>query len=237
LIRNLRAVLLPFENADVCCAASVRSPRPRFSDLHFRRKAVADSVAALLSTESPSLRLQHVTHVLIKQLSIAEVSTKIATAVDESLSKQQKALFLRQQLAAINAELQRLEPGNTDLHGTGSVAEDEDDLDALVRRVDALPAGTEVRRVASTEARRLRRIPPQNAEHGVVRNYVRTRTFFHALCLTLRSAAATSSNGLPHCHGLHHPLAQTPLRGRTFSQTQSRNLMRTTLALIRSNDG
>ncbi|KAH9990850.1 Lon protease C-terminal proteolytic domain-containing protein [Russula vinacea] len=127
---------------------------------------------ALLSTESPSLRLQHVTHVLTKQFSIAEVSTKIATAVDESLSKQEKAHFLRRQLAVINAELQRLEPGNSDLHGTGSVAEDEDDLDALVRRVDALPAGTEVRRVASTEARRLKRIPPQNAEHGVVRNYL-----------------------------------------------------------------
>jgi ATP-dependent Lon protease len=143
-------------------------------------KVVANSysVAALLSTESPSLRLQHVTHVLTKQLSIAEVSTKIATAVDESLSKQQKALFLRQQLAVINAELQRLESGNTDLHGTGSIAEDEDDLDALVRRVDALPAGTEVRRVASTEARRLRRIPPHNAEHGILRNYVRTSPSF-----------------------------------------------------------
>jgi ATP-dependent Lon protease len=128
------------------------------------------------------LRLQHVTHVLTKQFSIAEVSTKIATAVDESLSKQEKAHFLRRQLAAINAELQRLEPGNTDLHG--NVAEDEDDLDALVRRVDALPAGTEVRRVASTEARRLKRIPPQNAEHGVVRNYVRSCTFFlHAHCV------------------------------------------------------
>jgi hypothetical protein len=53
---------------------------------------------------------------------------------------------------------------------------DEDDLDVLVRRVDALPAGTEVRRVASTEARRLRRIPPQN--HGVARNYVRASVFF-----------------------------------------------------------
>ena len=113
---------------------------------------------------------------MTKQLSIAEVSTKIATAVDESLSKQQKALFLRQQLAAINAELQRLEPANADLHG--SIVEDEDDLDVLIRRVEALPAGTEVRRVASTEARRLRRIPPQNAEHGVVRNYVRTSLFF-----------------------------------------------------------
>lgn len=106
-------------------------------------------------------------------MSIAEVSTKIATAVDESLSKQQKAFFLRQQLAAINAELQRLEPASTDLHGTAVSIEDEDELETLIRRVDALPAGSEVRRVASAEARRLKRIPPQNAEHGVVRNYVR----------------------------------------------------------------
>jgi ATP-dependent Lon protease len=123
------------------------------------------------------LRLQHVTNVLAKQLSIVEVSSKIATAVDESLSKQQKALFLRQQLAAINAELQRLEPGNTDLHGTGNGQEDEDELELLIRRVDTLPAGSEVRRVASSEARRLKRIPPQNAEHGVVRNYVRRFIF------------------------------------------------------------
>ena len=114
---------------------------------------------------------------LTKQLSIAEVCTKIATAVDESLSKQQKGLSLRQQLAVINAELQRLKPANANLHGSGNIAEDEDDLDVLVRRVDALPSGTEVRRVASTEARRLKRIPLQNVEHGVVRNYVRTCVF------------------------------------------------------------
>ena len=140
---------------------------------------------ALLSTESPSLRLQHVTHVLTKQLSIAEVSTKIATSVDESLSKQQKALFLRQQLAVINAELQHLEPANARLHGSGNIAEDEDDLDVLIHRVDAPPSVTEVRRVASTEARRLKRIPLRNAEHDVARNYVRTCVFVtHVSCLT-----------------------------------------------------
>ena len=118
-----------------------------------------------------------------------KVSAKIATAVDESLSKQQKPLFLRQQLAVINDELQRLEPANANLHGSGNIAEDEDDLDVLVRRIDALPAGTEVRRVASTEARGLKRIPPQNAEHGVVRNYVRTCVFLtHVSCLTPCSA-------------------------------------------------
>jgi ATP-dependent Lon protease len=173
--------------------------------------------------------------VLTKQLSIAEVSTKIATAVDESLSKQQKALFLRQQLAAINAELQRLEPANTDLHGSGNIAEDEDDLDVLVRRVDALPAGTEVRRVASTEARRLKRIPPQNAEHGVVRNYVRTSAFVPYSCIV--SDTMLSLNGLPLCLGPHRHLARIPLRGPTSSRTQSRNSMRTILASIRSSDG
>ncbi|KAN0118136.1 Lon protease (S16) C-terminal proteolytic domain containing protein [Russula decolorans] len=99
-----------------------------------------------------------VTHVLMtrKQLSIVEASTNIATALDESFSKQQKCL----------------EPANTNLHSSGNIADDEDDFDVLVRRVDAHPASTKVRRVASTEACRLRRSPPQNAEHGVVRNYL-----------------------------------------------------------------
>ncbi|KAH9029169.1 ATP-dependent protease La [Lactarius pseudohatsudake] len=147
--------------------------------LSFPRSALNTliNLVVLLSNESPSLRLQHVTNVLAKQLSIVEVSSKIATAVDESLSKPQKALFLRQQLAAISAELQLLEPGNTNLHGTGNGVEDEDELDLLIRRVDTLPTGSEVRRAATAEARRLKRIPPQNAEHGVVRTYVRGPRF------------------------------------------------------------
>ena len=181
------------------------------------------------------MRLQHVTHVLTKQLSIAEVSTKIATAVDESLSKQQKALFLRQQLAVINAELQRLEPANAGLHGSGNIAEDEDDLDVLVSRVDMLPTGTEVRRVASAEARRLKRIPPQNAEHGVVRNYVRISAFLPHPCIV--SDATLSLNGLPLCLGPLRHQARIPLRGPISSQMQSHNSIRTTLALIGSSDG
>jgi hypothetical protein len=37
---------------------------------------------------------------------------------------------------------------------------------------------TKLRPVASTEASCLRQIPSQNAEHGVVRNYMRTSVFF-----------------------------------------------------------
>jgi len=42
-----------------------------------------------------------------------------------------------------------------------AAVEDEDELGALIGRVP-LPAGTELHRVASTEARRLKRIPPQS---------------------------------------------------------------------------
>lgn len=117
-------------------------------------------------------------------------------------------LFLRQQLGAINTELPRLESANTDLHASGNITEDGDDLDVLVRRVDALPVGAEVRRVAPTKARRLRRIPHQDAEHGVVRNYL-------ALPWTLP------------------PPGSDTLKRSDLPQTQSR----TTFALIRSSDG
>jgi len=78
--------------------------------------------------------------------------------------------LLRHYLAAISAELQRLEVRNFDFYGTGNPVEDEGELNVQARRVDVLPA--------STEIRRLERIPPQNAVHGVVRNIVRTATFF-----------------------------------------------------------
>jgi len=126
---------------------------------------------------------QHVTNILAKQLSVVEVSSKIATA-STSLFKQQRTLFLRQQLAAINAELQRLDTGNADLHGTGNGIEDEDETDLLIR-VDSLPVGSEVRRAATAEARRLKRIPPQNAEHGVVRTYVCRPIFLSCICSDL----------------------------------------------------
>ena len=58
-------------------------------------------------------------HVLMKELSIAKVNTKIGTAVNKSLLKQHKVLFLRRQLTAINAELQCLELANTGLHCMG----------------------------------------------------------------------------------------------------------------------
>lgn len=134
-------------------------------------------------------RLRRATELFIKQLSISEVSTKIANAVDESLSRQQKEYFLRQQLAAIQRELHSLHnttPGQTGSpsgtgfgtgHSGSELDEDEqadaDDLADLRKKIEALDAGSEERKVGVREWRRLKRIPQGSVENGVIRTYVR----------------------------------------------------------------
>ncbi|KAG0702146.1 Lon protease C-terminal proteolytic domain-containing protein [Suillus ampliporus] len=141
-----------------------------------------DKFAFLVATDVED-RLRHATELFIKQSSIQEVSKKIATAVDESLSRQQKEYFLRQQLAAIQRELQSLNnspvtagPG----FGTGGATSelddddqaDADDLADLRRKIEALEVGTEERKVGVREWRRLKRIPQGSVENGVIRSYL-----------------------------------------------------------------
>lgn len=146
----------------------------------------------LAATETED-RLRRATELFVKQQSISEVSKKIATAVDESLSRQQKEYFLRQQLAAIQRELHSLHnstpghvgnsPGGTGF-GMGNsgnsgneLDEDEqadaDDLADLRKKIEALCAGSEERKVGVREWRRLKRIPQGSVENGVIRTYVR----------------------------------------------------------------
>lgn len=132
-------------------------------------------------------RLCRATELFIKQQSISEVSKKIASAVDESLSRQQKEYFLRQQLAAIQRELQSLHgtthgqvsgPGGTGSSGS-ELDEDEqadaDDLADLRKKIEALDTGSEERKVGVREWRRLKRIPQGSVENGVIRTYVSFR--------------------------------------------------------------
>lgn len=149
-----------------------------FANLRFRE------IDFLAATEVED-RLRRATELFIKQQSISEVSKKIATAVDESLSRQQKEYFLRQQLAAIQRELHSLHsttPGQAGSPvGTGSsgseLDEDEqadaDDLADLRKKIEALDTGSEERKVGVREWRRLKRIPQGSVENGVIRTYVR----------------------------------------------------------------
>ncbi|PPQ73062.1 hypothetical protein CVT26_014654 [Gymnopilus dilepis] len=166
---------------------------------------------AILGTPDAEARLLLATEIFIKLASISEVSKKIASAVDESLSKQQKEFFLRQQLAAIQRELQALQrssssssPPNGPLSGDGAglggvgggangggglseLDDDEqheaDDMAELKRRIEAMEPGSEERKMGVREWRRLRRIPAGSVENGVIRSYVSVAFSFPNLFL------------------------------------------------------
>ncbi|KAG6810755.1 hypothetical protein H0H92_010464 [Tricholoma furcatifolium] len=140
---------------------------------------------AILSTPDTEARLKLATDIFVKQTSISEVSKKIATAVDESLSKQQKEFFLRQQLAAITRELNALTRSNSsnpssqspsDNFGGSELDDDDqheaDDMADLKRRIEAMEVGSEERKMGVREWRRLKRIPQGSVENGVIRSYL-----------------------------------------------------------------
>ena len=139
----------------------------------------------MLNTPDINARLCLVADIFLKEASISEVSKKIASAVDESLSKQQKEFFLRQQLAAIQRELSALQRGVSNSvtsssanNGATSELDDDDqhevdDLADLKKKIEAM-SGTEERKMGIREWRRLKRIPQGSVENGVIRNYVRS---------------------------------------------------------------
>lgn len=155
---------------------------------------------ALLGTSNSLSRIQLATMILTKLHNKLEVTSRIANAVDESLSKQQKEFFLRQQLRAIEKELKELQqqaPSSTGVSGTpnpsspGSAVRQNSDLDLdlnesedvelmdIRRKLEAMEPGSEERKAGVREWRRLRRLMGANGggggssvEGGVIRGWV-----------------------------------------------------------------
>ncbi|KAH8084891.1 ATP-dependent protease La [Cristinia sonorae] len=152
----------------------------------------ADKLDFLSATNADD-RLARATAIFVKQTSITEVSKKIAQSVDESLSKQQKEFFLRQQLSAIQRELASLtrttavsnatsiipenQNQNVNPRSQGSELDNEEqaeveDMADIKAKIEAMAKDSEERKMGVREWRRLKRIPQGSVEHGVIRNYL-----------------------------------------------------------------
>ncbi|PCH43054.1 ATP-dependent protease La [Wolfiporia cocos MD-104 SS10] len=128
-----------------------------------------------LSAVEPDDRLSRATAMMVKQTSISEVSRKIAQSVDESLSKQQKEFFLRQQMAAIQRELrdlQRNPKSPTSELDEADEQVDAEDMAEMRSKIEAMAKDSEERKMAVREWRRLKRTPSTSVESGVIRNYL-----------------------------------------------------------------
>jgi ATP-dependent Lon protease len=113
----------------------------------------------LLSTLDVRARLEKLSGILNREIELLELGHKIQSQVQSELNKNQKEFYLRQQLKAIQKELGE---------GDGKTAE----IEELRRRVDEAKMPPEALKAAEHELERLRMIPPESAEHTVVRTYL-----------------------------------------------------------------
>jgi ATP-dependent Lon protease len=113
----------------------------------------------LLSTLDVRLRLEKLSTILNREIELLELGHKIQSQVQSELSKNQKEFYLRQQMRAIQKEL-----GEGDPRGA--------EMDELRKKMEEAQMPAEARKAAETELERLRIIPPESAEHTVVRTYL-----------------------------------------------------------------
>ena len=113
----------------------------------------------LLSTLDVRSRLEKLSTILNREIELLELGHKIQSQVQSELNKNQKEFYLRQQLKAIQKEL-----------GEGDSRSVE--LDELREKLTTAKLSPESQKAADHELERLKLIPPESAEHTVVRTYL-----------------------------------------------------------------
>jgi ATP-dependent Lon protease len=133
----------------------------------------------LLSTPAVQTRIEKLSAILNRETELVELGHKIQSQVQSELTKNQKEFYLRQQMRAIQKEL-------------GEADGRSGDIEELRRKMESAQLPAEARKAAEAELDRLRMIPPESAEHTVVRTYLEW-------LVSLPWAIATDDNlDIPH---------------------------------------
>ncbi len=114
---------------------------------------------ALLEERDVARRLRRLSEILARELDLISVGARIQSEVQEGMEKNQREYFLRQQLKAIQEEL-------------GEVDEAQAEAQELREQVEAAELPEHALKQAERELSRFERMPPQSAEHGVIRTYL-----------------------------------------------------------------
>ena len=113
----------------------------------------------LLATLDVRARLEKLIAILGREIEMLELGHKIQSQVQTELNKNQREYYLRQQLKAIQKEL-----------GEGDARTSE--VEEIEKKIEEAKMSPEARKVADKELERLKMIPPESAEHTVVRTYL-----------------------------------------------------------------
>jgi ATP-dependent Lon protease len=110
----------------------------------------------LLREISPKTRLDMLLPLLTREREVLRLGLEIQSQVTQSITRNQREHFLREQMNAIRKEL-------------GDQDQSQVDLEEKIKCAKMPP---EVEKVANKEKERLNSIPPVSPEHGVIRTYL-----------------------------------------------------------------
>ncbi len=113
----------------------------------------------LLEELDVAKRLRRLSELLAREVELISIGTKIQSQVESEIDKGQREFFLRQQLKAIQDEL-------------GEVDETQAEATELREQIEAANLPEHAMKQAERELTRFERLPPQSAEHGVIRGYL-----------------------------------------------------------------
>src|ERR1700677_2131866 len=113
----------------------------------------------LLATFDVRARLEKLIAILGREIEMLELGHKIQSQVQTELNKNLREYYLRQQLKAIQKEL-----------GEGDARSSE--IEDLEKKIESAKMPEDARKAADKELDRLKMIPPESAEHTVVRTYL-----------------------------------------------------------------
>ncbi len=113
----------------------------------------------LLEELDVAKRLRRLSELLARELELISIGTRIQSQVQSEMEKGQREYFLRQQLKAIQEEL-------------GEVDEQTAEANELREQIEQAGLPDYALKAAERELDRLEKLPPQAAEHGVIRTYL-----------------------------------------------------------------
>ncbi len=122
-------------------------------------KIAVEEAQDLVATLEVRTRLEKLLAILAREIELLELGHKIQSQVQTELNKNQREYYLRQQLKAIQKELGE---------GDGRTSEVEE----IEKKIEEGNLPPDARKVADKELDRLKMIPPESAEHTVVRTYL-----------------------------------------------------------------
>ncbi|MGD0481858.1 MAG: LON peptidase substrate-binding domain-containing protein, partial [Terracidiphilus sp.] len=118
-----------------------------------------DDKQLLLEASSVVDRLELLNKLLVKEIEVQQLRTKIQTEVQDQVQQSQRDYYLREQLKAIQKELGEQDDGQRD-------------VEDLRKKIEAAGMPEDVKKEALKELTRLQRMSPMAADYGLTRNYI-----------------------------------------------------------------